>query len=568
MAKIIGNTTATPLMVDDKLSLDSKNPIQNKAVARALGKKIELKGDAEENSLPTENNVKGDVYRLYEKDNISTTEKYLASGKYIYNELVLGDETHGGYGFNSVYWLLLSDENRHDFDSNNPLPVNIYDVGFVKIGIGELYYAGEMDLWTFKTSTASLTPDEVYYIERADGETPDDLESTTIEEFEKIIKGYAIYNGESFDKIYTARGLENIIKEITNSSLNFKGNIKEDKLPADGNVLGDVYKIFTDVPAEKQYIQVYIRHDENTQCYYGSSISDTETYLYTSEEYDQLVENNYFDVNIDCDVYDADWNYIYTGIMSYKADCGGWCIGEDLADGMQLGNTYYIVRFDNLIPMDISLSAHNVLDIEYTGYAIYNGKSFDKLYNKEVVDSKIAEVEEYFNNKIADAKQWKTLIDTTLTEEQGGVSVLKIEIPDYELLKKATKMRVLVDIQSGEDGIASQTLALTITDYNSGSYSCYLGWSTGKCDANKKLMYRGITEFFPVQNNAQKTKNTLTFYSAPTIYEDANACGNATKLPSVLNTHSFEKYPPYLKIALKSDGLMQGGTRVLMEVFE
>ena len=41
MAKIIGNTTATTLMADDKLSLESKNSVQNKVVTEELGKKAD-----------------------------------------------------------------------------------------------------------------------------------------------------------------------------------------------------------------------------------------------------------------------------------------------------------------------------------------------------------------------------------------------------------------------------------------------------------------------------------------------------------------------------------------------
>ena len=349
---------------------------------------LEFKGDAEENSLPTENNVKGDVYRLYEKDNIITTEKYLLSGEYVYKAWI-GDNDEiisSGDGFDFNDSILTSDEDIHDFEYKN-FPVNIYDVSYNNIGTCDLFYAPEIPLWVVKNSTVPLTENETYYVERADGKIPVNLEPTTVEEFEKIIKGYAIYNGESFDKFY----------------------------------------------------------------------------------------------------------------------------------------------------------------------------------NDETVD-----------NKIENAKQWKTLIDTTLTEEQGGVSSIKIEIPEPEILKTITRMRILIDIQAGADGIASQTAKICIGDYNNSAYGCYFGWQNIKCDANQKLMYRGIAEFFPIYLSPtnggymRELRQALTFYSGFTLYENANATGNATKIPSTINvdTSEIKARPPYFQLELASGGIMEAGTKIFVEVFE
>lgn len=321
MAKIMGNTTATAIMVDDKLSLDSKNPIQNKVVTQELNKKINFMGEINENLLPTENNNIGDMYKIFsqkyvEKPYVSGTfsheditdcyyigvgeeglytseehdeliaknyfdvpiectvydtdwhficnadigyrndcggwcigsslgvgmqegityhivrsddlgpmdtslpiqsipcgriyKKYLLSGKYIYNEWQPANgELQSGWGF-SFYEGLLADGE----DMSVHIPVNIYDTSHNILGTGELYFRGEISLWVFETQTVPLTENETYYIERADGKIPVDLEPTTVEEFEKVVKGYAIYNGESFDKFYNDETVDKKIAEV------------------------------------------------------------------------------------------------------------------------------------------------------------------------------------------------------------------------------------------------------------------------------------------------------------------------------------------------------------------
>lgn len=158
---------------------------------------VKFKGKTQENLLPTENNNIGDVYKL---------ENYLLSGKYIYKAWTDVDETviSDGYGFNFGESILSSDEDADD--TSIVIPVNIYNNSYNKIGMCELLNAREIPLWVVNNSTVSLTLDEVYYIERADGKIPTDLEPTSV--------GYAIYNGESFDKFYTDETVDKKFAEV------------------------------------------------------------------------------------------------------------------------------------------------------------------------------------------------------------------------------------------------------------------------------------------------------------------------------------------------------------------
>lgn len=172
-------------------------------------------------------------------------------------------------------------------------------------------------------------------------------------------------------------------------------------------------------------------------------------------------------------------------------------------------------------------------------------------------------------SEIPSGDKWKTLIDTELTEEQGGVSTVKIEIPDIEALKNATRIRTYVDIHAGENEIAQQSVRIKIANYNSQAYGTHLCFSnaTSKCGAGQTWKYRGTTEIIPT-NAYENAKTALTFYSIPNVNTGANAVNNATKIEGTFPMTYINTHPPYLHIELGSGGLMAAGTKIFMEVCE
>lgn len=168
-------------------------------------------------------------------------------------------------------------------------------------------------------------------------------------------------------------------------------------------------------------------------------------------------------------------------------------------------------------------------------------------------------------SEIPSGGTWKTLIDTTLTEEQANVSMVKIEIPDTEALKNATRMKICVELKAGESDIASQIMRINIADYDGKVYSALFCYSNVSCNVGQTAQFMGVTEFFPIMDN---WKRYISFYAAPTTSADANTVGNATKIMAKLNTKYIDTSPPYLRVSLAKNGIMGAGTKIFMEVLE
>ena len=161
------------------------------------------------------------------------------------------------------------------------------------------------------------------------------------------------------------------------------------------------------------------------------------------------------------------------------------------------------------------------------------------------------------------ADKWTRLIDTTLTEEQCGVSSVKIEIPNWELLQNATQMKLLIDVVAQED-IVAQTTQIFIRAEKPGAYLSVLCWNTcGACSKGEKLFFKGVYDIFQMSD---KRNPYIGFYATPNKNAGANSVTNAVRVIGDLNTALFKNYPPYLGIVFASGGIIGAGSRIVMEV--
>lgn len=169
-------------------------------------------------------------------------------------------------------------------------------------------------------------------------------------------------------------------------------------------------------------------------------------------------------------------------------------------------------------------------------------------------------------SEIPSGGTWKTLIDTTLTEEQAGVSKVAIEIPDWaNILRTATRLRMWIDIAIPED-MASQVVRIQISDYNGQAYSAHLCWSSASAKAGQTLHYLGVTEILPI--TTLNRRECITFYSAPTVYTGANAANSPTKIHSDVRLTNLSANPPYFVVYLANGGIMGAGTKIFVEACE
>lgn len=159
---------------------------------------------------------------------------------------------------------------------------------------------------------------------------------------------------------------------------------------------------------------------------------------------------------------------------------------------------------------------------------------------------------------------WKTLIDTTLSAEQAGVSTLYIEIPNgEEEFKKASQMQISVDIIPQND-FAQQTFECAVKNNGGGVYNSIFCWSGITADnAGVKLCFRALASLFKLDGTK---RDFLCLYSAPSKNIGNNGAGNATKILSSFEFKNMPKNPPYLCLNFRGDGLFAEGTKIRLEV--
>ena len=401
MAKIIGNTTATPLMVDDKISLDSKNPIQNKAVAQELNKKIEFKGEIDAGLLPTENNNVGDIYKISGAKGYVLAECVFSEtyNCYLFDRSILDLMTEEEYS--TVDW----DEVAMNGSGFDIVSLDVFSLEWEYIGSTTATYAdGHGSITLHSTAvTDKMLPSETYCFTRSDNLIPH-VTNLPIHSFETIAD-YAIYNGKNFDKFYTAKTIEN---KLNDDILHYKGESNEDLLPTDENHKGDTYKIEKYLISSKYVYKAWeADHD-------GDGVDEIISDGHGFDLYEDILasgeDRNDYSLVIPINIYDNSYTKIGTGELFYAGELPLWVFTK--AVSLTLDETYYIERADGKIPADLEPTTF--------GYAIYNGESFDKFYNDETVDNKIAEVA---SAKADVPKPYEFIETVTLAEDVTEVNL-------------------------------------------------------------------------------------------------------------------------------------------------
>jgi hypothetical protein len=165
------------------------------------------------------------------------------------------------------------------------------------------------------------------------------------------------------------------------------------------------------------------------------------------------------------------------------------------------------------------------------------------------------------------ADKWTTLIDTTLTKEQGGVSELWIEIPNNgEIFKTISRMKLLIDIKAPEV-ITAQRVQIGLMNYGEAWYNvifCY-NQSTAACNAGETLYFRGAYDFYRL-NKDSNNREYFGVLAIPAPYISANSISTASKVYSNFYFTHWGTRPPYLYIKLASGGIIGAGSKIVMEV--
>ena len=174
-------------------------------------------------------------------------------------------------------------------------------------------------------------------------------------------------------------------------------------------------------------------------------------------------------------------------------------------------------------------------------------------------------------SELEDATKWKTLIDTTLTEEQGGVSEVLLAIPNKSALINARQIRIAVSFPVAEEKAANSFWTnVKISDKNKTAYNLtVLGGYNSKGDANAIYFATAAIDVFDFNCGGTNVRSFHSLAELPTPHYNASA--NTVKSASE-NVGGFpvsliEKNSPYLNISTGT-ALLEAGTHIFMEVCE
>ena len=173
--------------------------------------------------------------------------------------------------------------------------------------------------------------------------------------------------------------------------------------------------------------------------------------------------------------------------------------------------------------------------------------------------------------ELEDATKWKTLIDTTLTEEQGGVSEVLLAIPNKSALINARQIRIAVSFPVAEEkAVNSFWTSVKISDKNKTAYNLtVLGGYNSKGDANAVYFATAAIDVFDFNYGGTNVRSFHSLAELPTPHYNAsaNTVKSASENVGGFPVNLIEKNSPYLNISTGT-ALFEAGTHIFMEVCE
>ena len=204
---------------------------------------------------------------------------------------------------------------------------------------------------------------------------------------------------------------------------------------------------------------------------------------------------------------------------------------------------------------DINSVAHAVIDLEE------NSGSVIDAYTKTEADEKFAikaEVADTYATK-EELPKWKTLIDTTLTEEQGGVTSIKLEIT--EDISQMQEFDFYIEFPITEENKdTSLYVSAYINGASSGNNSFFHTYTSAKGVSGKTYCAMSNSKVI----NVSGRKEILTFHS---MIGDKTVVGNGTRGYAV-SAHAPwvipQDTPLYLTVNTSTTTFLSG-TKIFLE---
>lgn len=168
--------------------------------------------------------------------------------------------------------------------------------------------------------------------------------------------------------------------------------------------------------------------------------------------------------------------------------------------------------------------------------------------------------------------KWKTLIDTTLTEEQAGVSEIILAIEDVEAFLNARQIRFAMSFPVAEAKAANAFItSVSIADSNHASYNIVFLRGNNRVSSGDARFYTTASlDVFDFKYDDRLTKSFFSLMSLPTPNYSAttnNITSATTHCVGGFPINTIRQYKPYLRITI-SNVTLEEGTHIFMEVCE
>ncbi len=175
--------------------------------------------------------------------------------------------------------------------------------------------------------------------------------------------------------------------------------------------------------------------------------------------------------------------------------------------------------------------------------------------NKEYVDSKAT---------------WETVLDVTLTAEQGGVSELMLALGDGATIATARRIRVALSFPVAEEKAANAFwTTVGMADKNKAAYNyCLVSGYNVKGSANATYFTTAAIDIFNFRKNASFTRGyqSVGILANPHYSVNANSNSNAKVIAGQCYPGAIKDHPPYIYATLNSGVTFKEGTHVFVEV--
>lgn len=234
---------------------------------------------------------------------------------------------------------------------------------------------------------------------------------------------------------------------------------------------------------------------------------------------------------------------------------------------------------------DINNVAHAVIALEEnSGYtkteADENFATKEEVGNiNEALDETVAELSGKVDKTELDAyatkeelPKWKTLIETTLTEEQGGVSEILLAIEDVEAFLNARQIRFAMSFPVAEAKAANAFItSVSIADSNHTTYNIIFLRGNNRVSSGAARFYTTASlDVLDFNYDGYLTKSFFSLMSLPTPNYSVttnNITSATTHCVGGFPINAMRERNPYLRITINNVTL-EKNTHIFMEVCE